>query len=197
MNHTLQNTWRQRLSVLTEAQRERLVQRLGLPGQAARLVACIVTTPESGGCIDEMNLREFLRNRLLPAMMPTQYVLLDQLPRTATGKLDRRVLPEFASEQMQTDDTLVLPRSPIEADIAAMWSEVLDIEPIGIHDNFFDIGGDSLLVIRVVSRIRQAFQLDISPRLIFESPVLEDLAAEIEALQVAAEPAGERDEIEL
>ncbi len=172
----------QRVLALDADARERLAASLGKLGASndRQLVAYVVAKPEAPEA-DEEGLRAFAAARLPDAMLPSRYVFLDALPLTATGKVDRRALPAPGERADTGQGDLVLPRNPVEEAIAGMWEEVLGVEPIGAFDDFFDIGGDSLLAIRVVSRIRAALSVDITPRALFDAPELAALAALIQA----------------
>ncbi|MEY9927497.1 amino acid adenylation domain-containing protein/non-ribosomal peptide synthase protein (TIGR01720 family) [Catenulispora sp. GP43] len=115
--------------------------------------------------------------RLLPAyMVPAAYVPMAALPLTVNGKLDRRALPAPGPDGFASDREHTAPRTPAEHLVAAAWTDVLDTREIGIEDDFFALGGDSILAVRVISRLRAAFGTEISPRLLFTHPKLADLA---------------------
>ncbi|MBV9787518.1 MAG: amino acid adenylation domain-containing protein, partial [Chloroflexi bacterium] len=123
-------------------------------------------------------LRRYLQERLPGYMVPSAFVLLDALPLTPNSKLDRKALP--APELNRADaDTAVLPRTPLEEQIAEVWSEVLQIERPSIHDNFFALGGHSLLATQVTSRVRQLTGQEIPLRLLFEAPTIGEFAARL------------------
>ncbi|PSM45369.1 non-ribosomal peptide synthetase [Streptomyces dioscori] len=118
--------------------------------------------------------------RLLPAhMVPAAYVPMAALPLTVNGKLDRRALPAPGPDGFATDAERVAPRTPAERAVAAAWADVLDTDEVGADDDFFALGGDSILAVRVVSRLRAAFGTEVSPRLLFTHSTLSDLAAEL------------------
>jgi amino acid adenylation domain-containing protein len=144
-----------------------------VPGEK-RLVAYVVA--DSGAIVNE--LRSWLRERLPEYFVPTFFIVLDKLPLTANGKVDRRALP--APDQSELlKEKLVAPRTPEEEKIAAIWSDVLDIKPIGIQTNFFDLGGHSLLATRVVTRISEAFGIRLPLRALFDSPTIAGVAAQV------------------
>ena len=132
-------------------------------------------------------VREFVQQKLPDYMMPSAFVLLNTLPLTPNGKIDRRALPtpDIATRNISTG--FVLPRTPIEAQLAQIWSEVLGIERIGVKDNFFELGGHSLLATQVVSRINSAFGLDLSIQMMFESPTIAGIAAYVQAVDWVAQ----------
>ncbi|MCP5099149.1 MAG: MFS transporter, partial [Chloroflexi bacterium] len=117
-------------------------------------------------------LRDFLRERLPGYMVPTAFVLLTKIPLNANGKLDRKGLPVPEYGRLTSEAEFVAPRSPVEADIAAIWAEVLEIEQVSIDDNFFDLGGESFKAIRVVRQIGDS----ISVMDLFKYPTIRELA---------------------
>ncbi|MFJ7903269.1 non-ribosomal peptide synthase/polyketide synthase [Streptomyces sp. NPDC096198] len=126
--------------------------------------------------------------RLLPAhMVPAAYVPLAALPLTGNGKLDRRALPAPGPDGFAAGTDRTPPRTPAERLVATAWADVLDTEVVGAHDDFFALGGDSLLAVRVTSRLRTAFGTDVSPRLLFTHPTVAALAAALDG--PAAQPA--------
>ncbi|MFD6285592.1 non-ribosomal peptide synthase/polyketide synthase [Streptomyces sp. NPDC060205] len=118
--------------------------------------------------------------QLLPAhMVPAAYVPMAALPLTVNGKLDRRALPAPGPDGFATDAERVVPRTAAERAVAAAWADVLDTDEVGADDDFFALGGDSILAVRVVSRLRAAFGTEVSPRLLFTHSTLSALAAEL------------------
>jgi hypothetical protein len=115
-------------------------------------------------------------------------VLLDSLPLTPTGKLDRKALPVLARTQPAIAEIYAAPRTPTEELLVQMWSNLLSADNLGIHDNFFDFGGHSLLATQLISRVREAFQVDAGVRLVFEAPTIAEMALRIDrSLSDAAE----------
>ncbi|MBC1218452.1 non-ribosomal peptide synthetase, partial [Nostoc sp. UCD120] len=129
-------------------------------------------------------VREYLQQKLPDYMMPSAFVLLDALPLTPNGKVDRRSLPSPDTATRNLSTGFVLPRTPIEAQIAQIWNQVLGVERIGINDNFFELGGHSLLATQVLSEINSAFGLDLSIQTMFESPTVAGIAAYIEVVNL-------------
>jgi len=121
-------------------------------------------------------LRAWLAERLPEAMIPAAILPLDALPLTANGKVDRQALPAPDSARPDLEEDLVAPRTPAERRLAAIWSEVLGVERIGVHDNFFALGGDSILSIQVIARAQQA-GLRLTPRQLFQHQTVAELAA--------------------
>ncbi len=150
-------------------------------------------------------LRSFALTKLPDYMVPSQWVLLDGLPLTPNGKLDVRALPEPEQGGARQADAYVAPATDTEIAVAAVWREVLRLERIGADDNFFEIGGHSLLAVQVVMKLREHQGVDLALGTIFASPTIGTLAAAIDAaryLQGATSPApggggegGDREEL--
>jgi amino acid adenylation domain-containing protein/non-ribosomal peptide synthase protein (TIGR01720 family) len=153
-----------------------VVAREDQPG-VKRLVAYLVPAGADAPALGE--LRAILRQRLPEYMMPAAFVVLDELPLTTSGKVDRRALP--APEVGVAEATYVAPRTEVERTVARVWAEVLGAERVGLDDNFFELGGDSILSIRVVSRLRAALAVELSPRALFTTPTVAGLATAIPA----------------
>ena len=131
-------------------------------------------------------MREFLAESLSEQMIPSAFVFLDAIPVTPNGKVDRRALPapDFSAESsanLSASDTDDIPRTESERILVRIWSELLKLERIGLNDNFFHLGGDSILSIQVVARARQSGLL-LTPRQIFEHPTIAALARAGEAI---------------
>jgi amino acid adenylation domain-containing protein len=124
-------------------------------------------------------LRNFLLERLPQYMVPSTFVTLEALPLTPSGKVDRLALPPPDRFSSELSKAFVAPRTPIEKTLAAIWADILGLEQIGIHDNFFELGGHSLLAIQFLSRVRDAFQVDLPLRNLFNSPTIAGLAMAI------------------
>ncbi|MBO0798422.1 MAG: AMP-binding protein, partial [Blastocatellia bacterium] len=120
-------------------------------------------------------------------MTPSAFLLLDKLPLTPNGKVDRRALPKPDGNVSDREGVLMAPRSPVEEILAEIWTEVLGLEQVGVHDNFFELGGHSLLATQVISRLRDAFQVDLPVRRIFEASTIAGLAERIEMVLRAGE----------
>ncbi|HEY0544285.1 MAG TPA: amino acid adenylation domain-containing protein [Pyrinomonadaceae bacterium] len=143
-----------------------------------QLAAYLVAVPgDAAPTVSE--LRSFLREKLLDYMIPTAFVLLDELPLTLSGKVDRRALPAPERQSSTALENYVAPANPVEEIVAGIWSELLHAERVGMEDNFFDIGGHSLLATQVISRLREAFRVELPVRALFERPTPKELAAVI------------------
>jgi amino acid adenylation domain-containing protein len=141
--------------------------------------------------VDAAELRRFLGERLPDFMVPSAFVAMSALPRSAGGKVDRRALPLPGAGEPHAP--YVEPRGPVEAQIARIFGEVLQVDCVGIRDDFFALGGHSLLATRVVSRLREAFGVDLPLRRVFENPTVEGLALAVAALLAAGEDEEELD----
>ncbi|HEY0737635.1 MAG TPA: amino acid adenylation domain-containing protein, partial [Herpetosiphonaceae bacterium] len=128
-----------------------------------------------------LSLRAFLRTRLPEYMVPSAFVVLDAIPLTAHGKVDRRALPAPDSARPMPEDTFVAPRTADEEIVAQIWAEVLHLDRVGILDNFFVLGGHSLMATQVISKLRAAFQIELPLRVLFEVPTIAGLCERIEA----------------
>jgi len=122
-------------------------------------------------------LREYLRERLPDYMVPSAIVLLDALPLTPNGKVDRRNLPSPEGRRVELEQGFVAPRTQAEQQIARVWQEVLGLEIVGVHDNFFDLGGHSLLMVRVHGRLSEIVAGDLSIVDLLQYPTVASLAA--------------------
>jgi acyl carrier protein len=135
-------------------------------------------------------LKSFAAARLPDYMVPSQIVLLDVFPMTPSGKLDRSALARLAADRLARRTAFVAPRTPLETTLASIWIELLGVERVGVSDSFFELGGHSLLATQVVSRIRDAFNIDLPLRLLFEDPTIEGLSrAVVQELIRNTEPA--------
>jgi acyl carrier protein len=145
-----------------------VIAREDTPGDR-RLVAYVVG--EARG----PELRLALGERLPEYMVPSVFVLLEALPQTPNGKVDRKALPR--PEGGGREAGYVEPRTPVEKELAAIWSAVLGVENVGLNDNFFELGGHSLLATQVMARIRESFGVtEIPLRSLFQKPTLGELA---------------------
>ena len=153
------------------------------PGTDSRLVAYVVPKQMPGPTVSE--LRSFLKERLLEHMLPSAFVFLDALPLTPNGKVDRAALP--APEQLRPElgKVLVTPRDQVECQLVRIWEEVLGVQPVGIGDDFFALGGHSLLGIRLFARIEKELGTKLPVSLLFQSPTVERLAQAIRGVEAS------------
>ena len=136
----------------------------------------------SDTALNPAELRAHLATWLPDYMLPTYFVRLDRLPLTSNGKVDRHALPALAYENMQRAADVIGPRTETEKALAVIWRELLVVENIGINDDFFDLGGQSLVAFKAVSRIRDTFAVDLPLRNLFERPTIAGLAEVIDQL---------------
>jgi len=144
----------------------------------ARIVAYFTCHGEPAPSVSE--LRSYLKEKLPDFMIPSAFVRLETLPLTPNGKVNRLLLPELGSSRPDLDTPFVAPGTLAEERLASIWAEVLSLEQVGIHDNFFDLGGHSLAVTRVVSQIIKQFQLEIPVQYFFQSPTVAALVTYVE-----------------
>jgi amino acid adenylation domain-containing protein len=157
---------------------EAVVEARGDAGVDRRLVAYVV----SRGPVQVVDLRNFLKAKLPDHMVPSVFVLVESLPRTPSGKVDRQALPAPDQDRPDLKNVFVAPSTPTEELIARTWADILKVERVGIHDNFFELGGHSLLATQVVSRLRATFRVNLPLRSLFECPTVADLSERIETL---------------
>jgi len=125
---------------------------------------------------------DFLDNRLPLYMVPTRYIFLASFPKTSNGKIDRKALPDTSTSQTAVDETKVLPRNDLERQLASIWQEVLNLPEVGIHSDFFALGGSSLLAVGIVSRIVGDLKLELPVRDFFANPTIATQAKHINRL---------------
>ena len=109
-------------------------------------------------------------------MIPSRFIVLDALPLTPNGKIDHAALPKAGNRRPQLAMNLIAPRTPMEKSVHAIWIDVLKMDAIGIHEDFLEIGGDSLTAARIASRILTAFEIDLAPRDLFDAPTIAQMA---------------------
>ncbi|WP_095988189.1 non-ribosomal peptide synthase/polyketide synthase [Cystobacter fuscus] len=153
-----------------------VVAREDRPG-LKQLVGYVV--PKPGVSLQISELREGLKQRLPEYMVPSAFAVLERMPLTPSGKIDRRALP--MPDEAGLASEYVAPRTPGEVSLARVWQEVLKVERVGVHDNFFELGGHSLLATQVVSRIRKTLGIELELRALFEAPTVEQLATRLES----------------
>jgi acyl-coenzyme A synthetase/AMP-(fatty) acid ligase/acyl carrier protein len=152
-------------------------------GAALRLVAWV--TPAPGREISPAALRGALRRSLPELMVPSAFVVLPALPLSPNGKVDRRALPSPDDARGGRETPYVAPRTPVEETLAALWSELLGVERVGVDDHFFDLGGHSLMATQLISRVREVFGVDVPLAALFEeAPTVANLARAVARYQV-------------
>ncbi len=145
------------------------------------LVGYLVLKSEKAPTSSE--LRRFLKEKLPDYMIPSVFMVLEALPLTPNGKVNREALPTPDQNRTEREKVYVEPRTPVEELLARIWSQVLGIERVGIHDNFFDLGGHSMLITQLVVRVRETFQVELPLRSLFEMPTVAELAQSIAIAQ--------------
>ena len=154
-----------------------------------RLVAYIVVKQDTAPSIGE--LRSLLKQRLPDYMVPSAFVLLDTLPLLPNGKVDRQALPPPAVTRQNLETSFVAPRSPVEEILTGIWSEVLGLDQVGIHDNFLELGGHSLMATQIISRVIDRFRVELPVKSLLEAPTVAEMAVVI--VQNQAKKAGEEE----
>ncbi|BBA33067.1 linear gramicidin synthase subunit C [Methylocaldum marinum] len=139
------------------------------PGEKRLVAYCV-------GAVDPETLRAALKAQLPDYMVPTAWVTLDALPLTPNGKLDRKALPAPDASLGVPAEGFMAPRDTLELELAQIWENVLDIRPIGVKDNFFEIGGHSLIAVRLMAQIQHAFGKNLPLATLFQAPTIEQLA---------------------
>ncbi|MET8690385.1 amino acid adenylation domain-containing protein [Streptomyces sp. NPDC004732] len=157
----------------------------------ARLVAYV--TLRTGDRIDTTDVRRFVQGRLPEYMVPSAVVVMEALPLTSNGKLDRRELPVPEVGRPDLPVLFVGPRDVVEQTLAQVWCSVLGLDRVGIHDEFFELGGHSLLAIQVVSRVRKLLDVEIPLRVLFDAPTIGELAGFVRAGQAGGPGHGRGD----
>ncbi|MBF8667870.1 amino acid adenylation domain-containing protein [Pseudomonas putida] len=174
-----------------EAVREAVV--MAVDGPAGQHLVAYVVPADAGVMADAAaqsslrdNLRAALRKHLPEYMVPSYLLLLDTLPLTPNGKLDRKALPR--PDGALLEEAHVPPRTPLQQQVAAIWAQVLKVERVGLGDNFFLLGGHSLIATQVTSRVQEQVGLPVSLKALFENPGLGDYCAQLEQLTPQADP---------
>lgn len=144
-----------------------------------QLVAYLVPSEDTD--LDLGAVRDVLRERLPGYMVPSSFLVLEALPLTASGKVDRRALPAPEGIRPDIGAVYTAPRTPVEEVLAEMWARSLNVERVGVYDDFFDLGGHSLIATQLVSQVRRAFEVELSLRELFEAPTVAGLAERVEA----------------
>ena len=144
-----------------------------------RLVAYVVSA-NAEAPVTWLELQRYLKERLPDYMLPSDFVMLNEIPLTPNGKVDRGALPAWERRRPELAHRYAAPRTPIEKIMARIWCEVLGLKRVGINDNFFDLGGHSLLATTVASRIHDSLQVDLPLRALFENPTVAELAVLVE-----------------
>jgi acyl carrier protein len=145
-----------------------------------RLIAYFV--PAAKASPTHTELRNFIAGRLPEYMVPAAFVKLCAMPLNSSGKVDRAALPAPTVENTLRDDTFVAPRTPVEERLVLMLAPLLGLDKVSVQDNFFLLGGHSLLGTQLIARVRDAFGVELTLRALFDAPTIAGLAAQVEAL---------------
>jgi len=145
-----------------------------------RLVAYVV--PERDGLASPATLGRLLREKLPDYMIPQRFVMLNAMPLTANGKIDRKALPDPGISRSQLDTLYEAPGTSVEEKLVKIWAEVLDIGAVGIHDDFIELGGHSLLATRIIAKVNEVFGVELSMRSLLDVPTVAGLAKLVTAL---------------
>ena len=181
--HTIEVAEVERVLLDHEAIKAAVVTAQQSPLGDQRLVAYLIPTQRPSPSLGA--LREFLQQKLPDYMVPSAFVTLQALPLTPNGKVDRRQLPTPDWSRPQLTEPYVAPRTPIETALASIWAEVLGLEHIGIHDPFLELGGDSLLAARVMTRVLDTFHVELSQSALMEAATVAHMAETIVEHQAA------------
>ena len=154
----------------------------GRPTLAAYIAVNVDAAPTAA------QLHGYLRNLVPIYMVPSNFVLLNELPLTPNGKVDKRALPPPKPTQSDDENTFVEPCTATEHALARIWKDILELERVGVHDDFFALGGHSLSAVKVISRVRTDFQIELPLRRLFETPTIVALGEVIETAQADSRP---------
>jgi amino acid adenylation domain-containing protein/non-ribosomal peptide synthase protein (TIGR01720 family) len=169
-------------------QHDRILQAAVAVTGDERLAAYVV--PKDGPAPDGSEMREFLRSRLPENMIPSLFLVLEALPLTPSGKVDRRALPTATPDRIASPNGYVAPRTPTEELVADAWTSVLNVPRVGVDENFFELGGHSLMATQVASRLRRATGVSVPIPVIFDRPTVAGLADWIEGNRDGSTPGG-------
>jgi acyl carrier protein len=151
------------------------------PAGEKSLAAFVVLHHESAE--SSATLRDQLRQKLPDFMIPASFTFLAQLPLTPSGKVDRKALANQAKAAPTPRRAAVPPQSELECELAVIWQTVLRVDQVGVQDNFFDLGGHSLMVMQLISRLHESLHLQVPVHLVFAYPTIEQLASALENLR--------------
>ncbi len=144
-------------------------------GNIKSLVAYV--KPTEGRSLQVSDLRYYLRKRLPAYMVPSAFEVVEMIPLTPNGKVDRRALPEPRASNLRVEDQFVAPRNRLELQLAQIWSDVLEVHPVGIQQNFFELGGHSLAAVSLMSKLHQQLGISLPLATLFQGPTIEELAS--------------------
>ena len=151
-----------------------VMAREDMPGVKSLVAYLVASSP----ALEVGSLRDHLKRKLPDYMVPAAFMLLDKLPLTASGKVDRKALPVPEQDRPELTGRYIAPRTPVEKKLTTIWSKVLRMEQVGVNDNFFELGGDSILSIQTISLARRD-GLKLTPKLMFAHQTIAELAAAV------------------
>jgi acyl carrier protein len=163
--------------------RDSVVTASGNGSGEKRLLAYVLA--KDGAALSDAELRHHLEAKLPEYMIPSLFIRLQELPLNPNQKVDRSALPAPNAENIIRDEAYCTPRNMIEQQLSALVSELLQIQSVGLNDNFFFLGGHSLLAAQMIGRIRDQFDVELSLRVLFDKPTIAQISTEIEALILA------------
>ncbi len=166
-----------------------VIVREDIPGDkdlAAYVIPDSINKKSETQNLKSSDLRQFLKQKLPGYMVPATYAVLESMPLTPNGKVDRRLLPQIDTDREDLTVNCVEPRNELEEVLAKIWAKVLGKQQVSIYDNFFELGGHSLLATQLISRIRDALQVELPVSNLFEAPTVASLAKYIETVRWAA-----------
>jgi acyl carrier protein len=166
---------------------------LGVAYELKRLVGYVVS--REGVELKMSELKSYLQQNLPEHMVPKAIAILNEIPLTINGKIDRRALPDPMGNEDESYSKYEKARDAIEETLVTIWQEVLGLERVGINDNFFELGGHSLLIIQIVSRVQQLFGTQISVNSFFQKPTVADMAEHIKNQQISEQEFQELEQI--
>ena len=160
-----------------------------IPGDA-RLVAYVVLDDDVSvseeGIFDTDQIKQFLRRMLPEYMIPSMIVVMDEMPLSPSGKVDKKALPAPDLDRSLMKSVYVEPRNDIERELVQICEELLGVDQVGVHDNFFELGGHSLLATQFISRVRESLSVELELRQLFETPTVAQIAEAIETSEAEA-----------
>ena len=157
------------------------------PASVQKLSAFLVTE-QSGASPSQQDFRDYLKSKLPDYMVPSDFIVLDALPLTPNGKIDRTAIQQIVAQEDTFEmGTFIPPRTETEEVLAKIWMDLIGFDEISVYDNFFEIGGDSLISIRIIARANEA-GLNLTPQLLFDYPTIAELAALLEKKSVVNSP---------
>jgi len=169
-----------------------VIVREDIPGDK-RIAAYFIPTENS---ISAIELRDYLNGQLPAYMVPSAFMQIDVFPLTPNGKIDKRALPQPEFDRSIIKAEFIEPRNENEQKLASVWQNLLNLEKVGVHDNFFEIGGHSLIATQLTSRIQSEFEVNFELRYIFEAPTIAELTLKIEEVRIS-QPAFEAPPVQI